>query len=632
MTQNAQKSVFTVYTRIKTDKENNITLYAKMPRKRVTVPQESTSEQSSSEESTPVGTTSQETTQESTVLKAKATRKQKTVRPSKPKNYTDGDECLICATEYTLKNLKTVCAMCKFEACRTCVQTNIKTQQVEPRCLSDKCSHIYGDSWLRENLGITFIREDIKAIRKKLVFDRETALLPATQEAAEAIRREEKRQHLNILVSNTSSFYAKQTNHFHEIITMIATIKVIMKQIDKLKELPNKNKYEEAKSTVLTRWGTVLYLTSPNPLLIPPTDFPTETQLEELRAKIESQYSQIRERSAIERKRMNDIVAQLYTDARQNRNGTIKSDTPAETRVYTRPCPVGDCRGYISPMKGNHRLQCGLCQSQLCIKCHVEVPSDSSGSRIHECKESDIASVKEIKDSTKGCPKCHALIFKISGCDVMFCTACNTAFSWTSGAILDARRVHNPHLMAFLNRGGTVGDPNAHAGLDVYGCDSGNILRGYIRKLDTKDPNNEHAQKLRRVLNSANVLHGETQTINYRNTRARVDRALRDIRIQYLLGNIDKKRLQSDALKHEKEYEIQAEISNVYDMFIRGVLQICAPVMTEALTETLAKGLIAQVSELIVFYHDSLDAILERFESKRKLLRIQDDWGISGHN
>ena len=597
-----------------------------MPRKRVTAPSELTP---GTDESTP---DSQQQTSPET--KSKITRKTKTVRPAKPQNYTDGEECLICASEYTLKNLKTVCAMCKFEVCRTCVQTNIKTQQVEPRCLSDKCSHVYGDSWLRENLNVTFIREDIKAIRKKLVFDRETALLPATQEAAEAIRREEKRQHLNILVSNTSSFYSKQINHFSEIISMISIIKVIMKQIDKLKELPNKNKYEEAKSTLLTRWGTIMYLTSPSPLLSPPTEFPSETQLEELRAKIEAQYSQVRERSTTERKRMNDIVAQLYTDARQNRNGTIKSDTPTEVRVYTRPCPIGDCRGYISPMKGNHRLQCGLCQGQMCIKCHIEVPSetDSSGSHKHECKESDIASVKEIKDSTKGCPKCHALIFKISGCDVMFCTACNTAFSWTSGSILDARRVHNPHLMAFLNRGGAVGNPNDHAGLDVYGCDSGNILRGYVRKLDLKDPNNTEAQKILRAVNSASIMHGETQTINYRNTRGRVDRSLREIRIQYLLGNIDKKRLQSDALKHEKEYEIQSEVSNVYDMFIRGVLQICAPVMTEPLTKTLADTMQKQISELIVFYHDSIDAILERFESKRKLLRVQPDWSVSGHN
>ncbi len=576
---------------------------------------------------------SKETETQEIVSKQKQKRTARAVRPSKPQNYTQGEECIICASEYTLKNLKTICSFCKFEVCRSCVQTNIKTQSTEPRCLSDKCSHLYGDSWLRENLNITFIREDIKEIRKKFVFDRETALLPATMEFAENIRREEKRRHLNLIISNTLGFYSSQMNEINERISLINSMQTDIKTIPKLKELPNKDKYKEALNSALTKWGKLQYLLTNKLILEIPTELPTDEEIKEIKQKIDLEYPQIRERHKTEHKRLTDEVAGLYANARGiNRSGTIKPDEKQETKVFSRPCPVGDCRGYVSPMPGNHSLECGLCKSQLCIKCHVQTKGENMDVKDekHECKPDDIATVKELKDSTKPCPKCSALIFKISGCDVMFCTACNTAFSWNSGTILDARRVHNPHLMAFLNRGGNVNIPNQQ--MDVYGCDTGNILRGYLRKLETKDPKNTNAIKIRQIVNSASVLQGEIQSISYRNTRQRVDRMLRELRVQYLLGNIDKKRLQSDALKIEKEYNIQEEVSGVYDMFARGIVQICNVITTEALTAGLAETIIKQVEELIVFYHDGVDAILDRFDSKRKLHRINSDWGITGHH
>ena len=48
----------------------------------------------------------------------------------------------------------------------------------------------------------------------------------------------------------------------------------------------------------------------------------------------------------------------------------------------------------------------------------------------HKCNEDDINTAKLLKKDTKYCPKCNFGITKISGCDVMFCTQCNTSFNW----------------------------------------------------------------------------------------------------------------------------------------------------------------------------------------------------------
>ena len=50
-----------------------------------------------------------------------------------------------------------------------------------------------------------------------------------------------------------------------------------------------------------------------------------------------------------------------------------------------------------------------------------------------------------VKKETKQCPSCHIPIYKISGCDQMWCTVCKVAFSWRTGARVNGV-VHNPHF------------------------------------------------------------------------------------------------------------------------------------------------------------------------------------------
>ena len=67
-----------------------------------------------------------------------------------------------------------------------------------------------------------------------------------------------------------------------------------------------------------------------------------------------------------------------------------------------------------------------------------------------------------IKAETRGCPSCGVPIFKISGCDQMWCTQCKVAFSWRTGKRVHGV-IHNPHFYEFQRQGGgaVVNAPNA---------------------------------------------------------------------------------------------------------------------------------------------------------------------------
>lgn len=89
---------------------------------------------------------------------------------------------------------------------------------------------------------------------------------------------------------------------------------------------------------------------------------------------------------------------------------------------------------------------CNSCNKEFCSKCLKEKHED-------ECNENDVKTAELIYKDTKPCPNCYTRIFKISGCNQMFCTYCKKGFDWVSGKII-RDNFHNPHRMEWLQQGG----------------------------------------------------------------------------------------------------------------------------------------------------------------------------------
>ena len=110
-----------------------------------------------------------------------------------------------------------------------------------------------------------------------------------------------------------------------------------------------------------------------------------------------------------------------------NKNKTVSGN-------YIIPCPREECLGKL----GDEGI-CGLCHHVFCPSCMKEKTMN------HECQKSDVETIRELRRSTRPCPKCSILIYKSEGCDQMWCVKCHTTFSWKTGAISQGI-VHNPHF------------------------------------------------------------------------------------------------------------------------------------------------------------------------------------------
>jgi hypothetical protein len=119
--------------------------------------------------------------------------------------------------------------------------------------------------------------------------------------------------------------------------------------------------------------------------------------------------------------------------------------TERVVREFIMKCPADECRGFLSSA-----WKCGTCQKNFCNDCHAEKSGQKDDT--HVCNEEAKSTAAMIQNETKPCPKCGIRISKIDGCDQMWCTECQTTFSWNTGQILLNTVTHNPHYYEYLRR------------------------------------------------------------------------------------------------------------------------------------------------------------------------------------
>ncbi len=174
-------------------------------------------------------------------------------------------------------------------------------------------------------------------------------------------------------------------------------------------------------------------------------------------------YEKFKEKISQENKMLDSMLAifqrkvtelRIDIDINNNKLHRAKPDD-IHHKNYIQKCPrqgsspEDSCKGFID----DKDWTCGICGLQVCKRCLVEIKSGKDGVLSgHTCTSNNIKSAELIMAETKPCPTCAARIYKIDGCEQMFCTACTTAFNWTSLKI-DHGNVHNPHYYEFVRQG-----------------------------------------------------------------------------------------------------------------------------------------------------------------------------------
>ena len=244
-----------------------------------------------------------------------------------------------------------------------------------------------------------------------------------------------------------------------------------------------------------------------------------------------------------------------------------------ERREFVRHCPAADCKGFLSS-----QWKCGICHIWCCPTCH-EIKGDDKNVE-HTCDPNVVESVREIGSTSKNCPKCHVPIFKIEGCDQMWCTLCEVYFSWRTGEIDTSGRYHNPHALEALrrrNREGLAREP----GDIICGRE---LTYGYVTTMDRRfekiikntvssnaiEAFQKQASSIIRIIRRAIHIRGVEMVAH----RVNIDQKNMQLRIDYMMNRITmdefKYKLQCLNKKHMKSHEIY----QVYDMLVVSVTDI----------------------------------------------------------
>lgn len=319
---------------------------------------------------------------------------------------------------------------------------------------------------MSDNFSIAFRNTTLRHHRRKILFDREVAMLPAMQifvEAKRNMRRIEilHREQEIIYEAKCAINYEKQRKCYEYEHAVYAPLLTVYTPL-----------VEKKKKGEITPEERVLY---------------RNTKIELAKAKIQhnllqDDYSEYHRTEYVPaRNHRQDVMRELQYWSRMYTYGQADKAEKVK-REFLMRCPGEDCRGFLSTA-----YKCGVCEKNTCSEC-LEILGEAE----HTCKPENVESAKAIKSETRPCPKCAARIYKIDGCDQMWCTVdgCGTAFSWNTGQVVSGR-VHNPHYYEWLRRNGGGAAPREAGDIPCGGIPGYNFTRYIIRALDlTTDEKN----------------------------------------------------------------------------------------------------------------------------------------------
>ena len=259
-----------------------------------------------------------------------------------------------------------------------------------------------------------------------------------------------------------------------------------------------------------------------------------------------------------EKKKLRETLKEINNKVRDHTNiiHTLQNSTmDKSSSSFTFKCPHPECSGFL-----DKSWVCGLCDNKTCKEC-MEIIDEG-----HECDPNKIETVKMIRKDTKPCPGCGEFIYKIYGCDQMWCPTCKVAFSWKTGQI-EKGNIHNPEYYRWM-RENNEEIPRQRNNNDCGQIPDLNFLLRSIRKIwiptgssarVTDDLHVHILYNCHRLIQHINFLeHNYRLEINTQDTR------LESLRVKYLLNEITKEIWMTKIQTQDKSFKKSTDTINIW--------------------------------------------------------------------
>lgn len=348
---------------------------------------------------------------------------------------------------------------------------------------------------------------------------------------------------------------------------------------------------------------------------------PSTQPLVEHQIKIEKIVNEVQEMSLLLLKIKENIREKLLERIRLVNSFNNNTTTNTQRASFIRACPDSECRGFLSS-----QWKCGLCEKWTCSQCYT-IKGTERNLQNHVCDAGDIETAELILKETKSCPKCGMGIFKIDGCDQMFCTECNTAFNWKTGKI-QTNNIHNPHYFEWLRRTDEE-KQNENMPVIINQCNDDRndfILNQYIctrlRQFVLVKYNFEVPEVIKSKLilfdkivrrtihlNEIDIVHYNDglNTITYN----------QDLRVKYLRKQINEEQfkvlLQRKDKKQQKNNEIYNILQMVYNVTVDIIYRINVPISRSTDWNETVFDPLNEINELVKYANDCLADVAKSY-------------------
>ena len=425
----------------------------------------------------------------------------------------DIKECSICCENFNKSNrLKIQCKTCEDDNETFACRTCAKRYILdnnEPPSCM-VCNIKWDTESLCEYFPKCFINKELKKHTENYLFEKQIALLPSTQKFAEQKKK-------------IKDMKLKQYSYAIKIGDLRTAIVDLKEEINECYNLHTiyKNERDNDKS---------------NEMLDHIRNY--NNKISDLNKKI---------KNYTEMSRAIDINSRINTD---------------NTKTFTVKCPIENCNGFL-----DENYECGICNNKICKDC-MEIKGKE-----HICNEEKKETVKFLKKDTKGCPTCGQLIYKIDGCDQMYCIKCHTAFSWKTGKI-EYGTVHNPEYFRWMRENNREIPRNPLDIVDIVENDCNNTLLPYHRYLQFLRqyyPCEDNGISIidQDIVIAISNMYSTIRHANHLDTLFNIrynneNNMFRELRVSYMLNEITMEEFKVKLQRYEKQKEKEEKINNVW--------------------------------------------------------------------